>query len=166
MSHTKKTRKSRYCSDKDAYYKRKYGRSESEVMSVLSNQSGGCFVCGAVGKTKALPLDHDHKIERWKVASRKTEDGTWVAWPRNTYGRKYPQRLSFTENGKTKSDALKKVKARLKRLSSRGLICWRDNAALKKLNDDPDIADRLAQYLRNYQAFLNGEQDSANGFTI
>lgn len=155
------TRKSRYTSDKDGYYQRKYGRSEKEVQKVLSIQGGACLCCGAVGKTKALPLDHDHRVEKWKVASRKESD-YWVAWPAG----EVPARLAFSETAKTKSEALKKVKIRLKRLSSRGVLDWKCNAALKKLNDDPYIAENLAKYLRNYQSFLEGERDNANGFTL
>ena len=155
------TRKSRYTSDKDGYYQRKYGRSEKEVQKVLSEQGGSCLCCGAVGKTKALPLDHDHKIEKWKISSRK-EVGCWAAWPSG----EVPDRLAFSETAKTKSEALKKVRARLKKLSSRGLICWHCNAALKKVSDDPYIAERLGWYLRNYHSFLEGERDHANGFTL
>lgn len=156
--------KSRYTSDRDGRLRRTYGRSEKEVDSVIGQQEGGCAACGGIPKTKNLHVDHDHKIEKWKVDSKKCPEGHWVAWPRNTDNT--PVRLlSITEQAKTKSEAIKKVKRKLKRVSCRGLLDWSCNSAAKSVRDNPEIARGLANYLQNYYNFLDGKQNTTNGFT-
>lgn len=161
----RKTRTSRYDSDKDAYYQRTYGRTEKEVKEISSIQGGACLGCGATPKSGILHLDHNHKIEKWKVESEK-RNGIWLAWPD---GYRPPcsdssSRLAFVVEGKTKSETIRKAKRKLLRLSSRALLCWFCNSSLKHLRDNANIARRLAGVLDRHNDFLNGNSTNSNGF--
>jgi hypothetical protein len=43
------------------------------------------------------------------------------------------------------------------RASVRGLICWRENTALRWLRDSPRIARAAAEYLEHHPFVLNGD---------
>lgn len=162
----RKTRTSRYDSDRDARLRRTYGITEKEADTVIANQEGGCRICGRVPKSNNLHVDHDHKIEKWKVVSEK-RNGLWYARPKDSETRdiqdRYP-RLVFEESARTKSEATRKVKARLKRISVRGMVDWGCNSAIKAVRDDPAIAEGIARYLWRYYQFLEGLQQERNGF--
>ncbi len=158
-------RKSKYKSDRDGYLLRKFGRSEEEYNKALGKQGGVCKVCGTTPKTKPLHLDHDHKIQNWKITSVKDID-EWIAWPYGTASEypNHPIRLSFNCIGRTKPEARAKVKARLKRLSSRGILCWGCNAGLAKFYDNAGRLQKAAAYLWEYENFLDGTLTETNGF--
>jgi hypothetical protein len=126
-----------------------------------------CSVTGNPPTTKSLAVDHDHKIERWKIVSKKIA-GVWVSWPQggmeDDIGFDAPNRLRFIERDRLKQVSRAKVKARLKRLSIRGILCWKANTGLKKWDDNSGDMRRAADYIDNYQRFLAGESDWRNGF--
>lgn len=161
-------RKSKYKSDRDGYLLKKFGRSEEEYNKALAKQNGGCRVCGSTPKTRPLHLDHDHKIQNWKIISQKMS-GTWYSWPDGHYPitaltADKSNRLCFMEWGRTKPEARAKVKVRLKRLSSRGVLCFGCNVGLKKFYDNAGRLQKAAAYLWEYENFLDGTLTETNGF--
>lgn len=168
----KRTRKIRSTSDKltprDRYLRKKFCISQKEYDEALRRNGGVCSISGKpqLGE-KALHVDHDHKIERWKIVSKKQPNGDWLSWP---YGAQLdevplaPTRMVFCEIDRLKQVSRAKVKARLKRLSVRGILNWQSNSAIQKFNDDPELMENAATYIRNYQKFLAGESDWRNGF--
>lgn len=132
--------------------------SEAEYNQALAEQGGGCKICGNPPGSVSLHVDHDHAIEKWKIESERVSGG-WKAYPKGRAGR-----LDFEEISRLKTDALRKVRARLKRLSVRGILCWHDNAGLKKFSDDAYRLQNAAEYLNEYYSFLNNERADRNGF--
>lgn len=167
----KRTRKTRNTSDKgtprDKYLRKNFLVSEEEYNNALRKNGGVCTVTGNPPGTVSLSVDHDHRIERWKIVSSKMDD-VWYSWPQGTdvEDKNYPapQRLQFVEHDRLKQVSRAKVKARLKRLSVRGILSWFANAGLRRWNDNADYLENAAKYLRNYQKFLAGESDWRNGF--
>jgi len=172
MTRTKKTRST---SDKrtprDSYLRKNFLLTEAEYLKALRKNGGVCSITGTPPTTKSLAVDHDHKIERWKIVSKKIED-LWFSFPQGggnlsiegTEDQTAPSRLCFTESDRLKQVSRAKVKARLKRLSLRGILCWKANTGLKKWDDNPGDMRRAAEYIENYQKFLAGESDWRNGF--
>lgn len=160
------TRKNQGTSGKtkrDAYLRRKFSITEEEYNKALKKNGGVCAISGKPPTNRSLAVDHDHKIERWKIVSVKEGDN-WVSSPQNTEDQKAPMRLRFTESDRLKQISRAKVKARLKRLSIRGVLDWQPNTGLRKWNDDPVLLRNAAQYLENYQRFLAEESNWRNGF--
>lgn len=46
---------------RNTYLLRHYGLTIQQWNSILELQGGGCAGCGALGKTRSLHTDHDHK---------------------------------------------------------------------------------------------------------
>lgn len=138
---------------RDKYLRRKFLISEAEYNAQLSKQKGAC-VCGRLPGTRALAVDHDHAIEKWRVVSIKETAGCleqcWRAWPEHGVGALY-----FSETGKTKSEAIRNVKAKLKRLSIRALLCYRCNSGIQRFQDDPQRLRKAAEFLEDYYGKLS-----------
>jgi hypothetical protein len=152
----------KYKSARDGRLQRRFGRTEEEVDRVLKQQNGVCKICGSPPGRSSLHLDHDHNIEKWKIDTDKVlidNKYVWRAWPRTPFSLRY-----FEEFGVSKPEARAKVKAKLLRLSSRGLICWSCNAGLQKFRDEPERLYQAAKYLDRYYDFLTGI-GNGNGFT-
>jgi len=170
-----RTRKTRSTSDKgtprDKYLRKNFLIYEDEYLKALRKNGGVCSITGNPPTTKSLAVDHDHKIERWKIVSKKVGN-SWASFPQGGctlagLGAEQitaPTRLRFTEFDRLKQVSRAKVKARLKRLSVRGILSWRANTGLKKWDDNPGDMRRAAEYIENYQKFLAGESDWRNGF--
>lgn len=152
-------RQKKHKSDRDGYLKRKFNRTEEEYNEALDRQGGVCFGCGRPKVNVSLHVDHDHKIEQWKISSFKRLDKVWEASPKDGTGR-----LAFIETGRTKQEARSKVKTRLKRLSVRGVLCWSCNSGLKKVWDNSTTLFNLGTYLNNYSEFMKRNQPYTNGF--
>ena len=45
---------------REAHLKRRYGLSEQQFNDLLTQQGGGCKICGTVVSKKSLHVDHDH----------------------------------------------------------------------------------------------------------
>jgi hypothetical protein len=151
-------------SKREKYLRRNFLISEKEYNDALRKNGGVCSITGNPPGTVSLHVDHDHKIERWKIVSEKGQ-GVWYSWPKG-YGRQDSGigRLKFVEFDRLKAVSRAKVKARLKRLSVRGILSWLANSGLRKWQDNPEYLKNAAKYIRNYQKFLAGESNYRNGF--
>ena len=155
---------------RDKYLRKNFLITEKEYRDALSKNGGVCQVTGnPPGPSVSLAVDHDHKIERWKIVSEKIS-GLWYSWPKGFRPETPPvynqssNRLIFIEHDRLKAISRAKVKARLKRLSVRGILSWLANSGLRKWQDNPEYLENAAKYIRNYQKFLAGESNYRNGF--
>lgn len=137
-------------SSRDTYLQKRYGITEKEFLAQLNLQSGSCKICKITPLTgaKNLHVDHDHKIERWKIISKKV-GGLWISFPQNGKGK-----LDFQESSRLKQESRSAVKKRLLRLSVRFLLCWKCNTGLQKWRDNPEHLAAAAEYLNEYQRSL------------
>jgi hypothetical protein len=125
-----------------------YGITLADYEFILKTQNYCCAICKRPQTffTKRMHTDHDHKFVKQKIKTTK-EFCIWWAESGN-----YLDRVS----GKTKSLAISKMRTVLKRESVRGILCWRCNAGLRKWNDDPELMESAAKYIRTYQEKLKG----------
>jgi hypothetical protein len=152
---TRTTKKPDTLSVRDKYLRKTYGITEAEYKSQLQKQGGVCYICGQPPGEKSLHVDHDHAVANCKILSSRSTDG-WIAWPDS-------REILFEERAGTKSKALTKVRARLKRLSVRGILDWSCNKALKPFRDNPDNMEMAAAYIRKYKVNLC---HGRNGFEV
>ena len=137
-------------SKRDKYLRRKFaGYTEAEFNAQLELQGGGCGICGAVGVTRSLHVDHDHKVAAAKIYSGKrtiieTGGMAWVAES------DYNDYSFLPEYGRTKSEAIRKMRGKLKRFSVRGIVCFACNRGLQKYSDNPERLKSAANYLERY----------------
>ena len=136
---------------RDKYLRKQFGVDELTVNCQLSKQGNVCAFCGSSPVTRSLHLDHDHKVEKTKIAYSKNADKTWSAWPEPFRF----NRLDFTEYGITKAEARAKVKARLLRESLRFFLCYSCNGMLQKARDNPGTLFNAAEKLKQYYEFLD-----------
>lgn len=151
---------------RDKYLQKKYGITEEEYDKQLERQGGGCLICGSTPKARPLHVDHDHKIEKWKIDSKKISKGLWRAWPRVVGIETTGSRMGFYEQAETKPLALAKVRARLKRLSVRGLLCFPCNKGLQVFRDDSVKMVKSGGYILNYKLWLRGSMEERQGFNL
>lgn len=147
---------------RDKYLRKKFEITEAEFDEAFVGQGSVCRCCSRPPTTKALHVDHDHVIEKWKITSKRFAMGRWKAWP--TIGSLEEGRLKFSREGRTKSQAIAAVRKVLKRLSIRGILCWRCNTGLKKFNDNPTSLRNASIYLYQYKDYMNGDREDRNGF--
>lgn len=126
----------------------KYGITLEEYSAMLSEQGGVCKICQKAPTGRKLHTDHCHSLVQTKIDSKKISKGNWEAFIID---------LGLHGFGRTKSEALKKVKHKLKKLSIRGLTCWHCNTGLKWFMNDPEVMESAALYLRNHQTALTSQ---------
>lgn len=135
--------------DTDLRLQRTYGITLAEYNERLARQGGGCAICGKPPGTKRLHTDHCHKFaKQFKIIRTKLPDGQYMANAEHRtdkFGRFY---IEFIES--TKALAVAAVKRGLKRGSVRGILCWPCNRSLRSFNDDPQVMEQAARYLRHY----------------
>lgn len=128
---------------RDRYYQKKYGVGLDWYNATLAEQGGGCAGCGHPAKTILLSIDHDHSWKYVRITYTK-KNGTWrgdaVYWG-----------YTYAAMSRKKNEVTKEVRAKLKRASVRGILCFPCNGALRKLRNNPQIAENLARYLRRHQ---------------
>jgi hypothetical protein len=133
---------------RDSRLRKKYGITLEEYNAMLAEQGGGCAGCGGVGKTRSLHVDHDHQYAHLPIETRRgipiIRESRWVS--QSTYCG-----ILFRSEGPTKSAAIRQMRQRLKRESVRGILCFPCNGSLRKLRNNPQIAENLAKYLRKHQ---------------
>jgi len=136
---------------RDRSLRKKYGITEEEYNTQIVRQGGGCKICGSLPKTRSLHVDHDHKIQNWKILSKKLGNKRWAAYPDSIPG----HLLDFCEYAETKPLARAKVKEKLRRMSVRGIICFPCNRGIRVFFDDPRKMIRAAEYLQKYYDWLD-----------
>lgn len=124
---------------------RTYGITLEEYDSMLKKQGNVCKICQRPPTNRRLHTDHCHATVKAKINSLKIASGEWKA---------SIDELNIYFYGRTKSEAIRKVKQALKKKSVRGLLCWPCNRALRSWNDDPDLMESAALYIRNHQTLL------------
>ena len=143
---------------RDKYLRKNFEITEEEYKAQLVKQFSGCRICGKTHNKKGEPLvfsvDHDHAVEKSKILSTKLNtEKAWYAWSIIC--------PSVNAKGRTKSEAMALVRKGLKRLSVRGILCWKCNTALKKFNDDAWLMNKSSEYIERYrELFLKNK----NGF--
>lgn len=124
---------------------RTYGRDLAWYEQQFELQGFGCAVCHDKPGTRRLHVDHDHKYRYVKIETLKISNGIWVGGA--TYNG-----VRFDNVGRTKSEAIQKVKQDLKEASCRGLLCHRCNRAMILFKDQIEIILKAAEYLKKFQA--------------
>jgi hypothetical protein len=128
----------------DLRMKRKYGRGLDWYNAQLSDQGGGCAVCGDGPGTRRLNIDHDHKWKYVKIVASKI--GKWWSAAATYCGKQFS---CFPASGK-RADAVSGVKESLKTSSVRGLLCHRCNRAAILLRDSPVLLRKMASYIEKF----------------
>ena len=137
----------------DLRLKKTYGVGLDWYNAQLNEQDGGCAICGDPPGTRRLHIDHDHSWKKVKIKSFKTgvADSPW--WASAEY-----HGVVNSSSGKTKSEALSKMKEILLRDSVRSLLCHRCNRPLILLRDKPELLEKAAEYLREHQNPVTGQE--------
>lgn len=144
---------------RDKYLRTKFEITEEEFDEAFVGQGSVCKACLRPPVSRNLHVDHDHEVENWKIETKKFTKGRWKAWPKDGTGR-----LEFSREGRTKPQAMAAVRKVLRRLSVRGILCWRCNSGLKKYNDNAESMYRASKYLYDYINFMTKLTDERNGF--
>jgi hypothetical protein len=121
-----------------------YGITLAEYNKMLVEQGGGCAICGRPPGTKRLHVDHDHSISKIKLDTVRSGKG----WMSST---EYRGGL-YAMWGRGKSEAVKGLRAKLKRASVRGILDWPCNSGLQKWRDNPNLLEKAAAYIRKFNA--------------
>lgn len=136
----------------DKRLRRAYGITLAEYNKMLARQGGGCWICGSQPKTRRLAVDHSHKLKYWKVLWGQMADGSFRAWVNEL------DSVAVVESGPTRREAVRNLKALLKRLSVRGLLCPSCNAGLRKYRDNPQFLHNAGRYLEEFMARIGWKQ--------
>lgn len=133
---------------RDSYLKRKYNITEKDYDQMLAEQRGVCKICGQPPKPGGprLHVDHNHAIPKMKLTVKKVGKA-WVA--KTNYDPDWPN-IYVDETAATRSAAVAAIRARLLRMSVRGLLTWQCNALLGKARDNPVIFQAAADYLNEF----------------
>jgi hypothetical protein len=133
----------------DKRLRKTYGIGLDEYNELFESQRGGCAVCGSPPKSRRLHVDHDHKWKYIKVHSKRLPSGkVWVS-SANYCGE------VIVALGATKSEASRKAKKDIQKLSIRGLLCPHCNRGLRVYRDNPEFLSKAADYLRRHQRTLD-----------
>jgi hypothetical protein len=135
---------------KDKYLQKKYGISLAEYQTLLLAQHGVCAICGAVPRTRALHVDHDHSWKKIKISCSKVNHNDWVAYVSD--GQILLSRYrGNSATGSSAKEARQYLKDWLQRKSVRGALCYRCNRGLQFYSDSPQRMENAAKYLRKHQ---------------
>lgn len=150
-------------SPRDKYLRQKFNRTEEEYNKAFEEQGAVCFICQEPPVSRSHHVDHDHEVEKRKIVATKQQKGVWCACPQ-TFSLDTDNRLHFTETGKTKPEAMAKVRRKLLRLSTRGILCWQCNRALQKFRDSEHRLLRAYIYIKHYKEFMAGLKEKGSAF--
>lgn len=130
---------------RDKYYQSKYGITLAEYDAMLAFNDGRCWIClwRPGPEHNRLAVDHDHAIEKIKVIVFRDIQGQYHAYDEKKH-------FSTVNPASSRDIAVKAIKHQLKRLSVRGLVCWKCNSLLKKANDVFRTLHRAASYINRY----------------
>jgi recombination endonuclease VII len=140
---------------RDTYLRKSYGIGLADYNGILKLQKGLCGICEEPPKdgAKRFAVDHDHKWKYFKLDTKK-EGKIWtsqLAEKQDEFCAQTYRRFIFVAIGQTKSLAIRSMRTELKRLSVRGLLCFKCNTTLRKLYDNAKVATNAGIYLRKHQ---------------
>ena len=139
----------------DRLLRQKYGVGLDWYNAKFKEQDG-CAICGDHGKTRRLNVDHDHHWVDVKIVSTKNDFQGWDS--EATY-----RGVLHCAHGASKSEAIREMKAILKRESVRGLLCHRCNRGLIMLRDRQDLLEKSIHYLDKFQNVVKPEFEWCDG---
>lgn len=126
----------------DQRLRKVYGISLVEYEQLLEMGGGGCWICASKPTARRLHVDHDHGWKKIKVVSKNYPD-CWQAVAMYND-------VEYYSIGRTKREAVREVKSKLRRASVRGLLCYPHNAGLQKFSDNPKLLWNAGSYLNNF----------------
>lgn len=135
---------------------KKYGITLEHYNMMLNAQGGRCKICGRPPFDRRLAVDHDHKLVKLKVITKRVSN-SWLASAIGWFCKGY---------GGSKNEAIQNCREGLKIASIRGLICYKCNTSLGKLaykgTENPKWLRAAADYLEAYDRRLNEGRDSSS----
>lgn len=126
---------------------KKYGRSQAWYEEQMAEQGGRCAICGRPPGKLPLSVDHDHRVHYHKVKTVRETTG-WRA---------EMCELGIVRRALRRNEAIREVREEAKRLSCRGLLCWRCNTGLQKFSDSSAHLRAGAEYLEAHAARIRKE---------
>lgn len=124
---------------------RTYGITLVDYNQMLVAQNGVCAICRRPPRTRALNVDHDHKLVRTRILAGQNVMGLWTARA-DLRGSSIAEKFS----GNRKKAAVQQVLRWLKKKSVRGLLCGRCNRGIQFFNDNQTTLAAAAEYLRRF----------------
>lgn len=138
---------------RDLYYQKKYGITLVEYNAFFDEQAGVCSICGHPPGRLPLSVDHDHRYKRVKIKATRITMPHVIGYP-DTYGNWEATATyrgqHYTAQAPMKFEAVRKVRAQLKKASVRGLLCWLCNTGLRKFAHDALRILEAAAYLKRW----------------
>lgn len=133
----------------DKRLQKTYGITLAEYDAMLAEQGGVCKICQKPPGKFRLSVDHDHRFDRvkikiYKMMRRFQASATNVVL-----------NVNLLEVFSSRKIARIQMKQILRRLSIRGILCWRCNSGLRKYADRPERFEAAAKYLRDFENKTN-----------
>ena len=131
---------------KDQRLQNAYGITLDDYQTLLKVNNGHCWICGKPPVTRGLAVEHDHSYTKVKIRTYKplNRGDTWKA--EADYNGQH-----FEYHTRKRADAVRFVRADLKKASVRGVACWFCNKGLHFYGDRPDLLRAAANYLEEFK---------------
>jgi len=114
----------------DKYYLKKFGWTLAEVNAMFEAQGNVCAACYRPPGERRMSVDHDHAFDRVKPKVAKRPDKSWEAFAMDPKGY-----LQHSGDRRTRSEAIKNFRIRMRRESVRQGLCLRCNKGLQMFED-------------------------------
>ena len=104
------------------------------------------MICGKPPVTRGLSVEHDHSYSKVKIHTHKPlkRGETWKA--EADYNGQHLEYRTLK-----RADAVRLIRAALKKASVRGVACWFCNKGLHFYGDRPELLRAAADYLETFQ---------------
>lgn len=131
---------------KDRRLQNAYGITLEDYQTLLKVNNGLCWICNKPPVTRGLSVEHDHSYSKVKILTQKPLEkrGCWKA--EADYNGQH-----FEYQALKRAEAVRLVRADLKRASVRGVACWFCNKGLHLYNDRSDLLRKAAEYLEKFK---------------
>ena len=143
----------------DLRLQRLYGITLDEYNQQLKRQNGRCAICKRPPKRLRLAVDHNHATERSKITvSRRAVPLSYI-WTATAY----VGSDIISAEGYDKATVTALVRAKLRRRSVRGLLCWVCNRKILGVMERFKVRPAaVAAYLKQYDPsnpLVNSQQE-------